>query len=449
MAATEQVKTASGPQGLQFLRLIANFYADRLQTLSNVAAQHGSVVRFQLGSYAVHQIFHPDHIRYVLQDNNRNYRISGRFDETKPVVGRGLTTSDGDDWLWARRLMQPLFGKGQVAVFLPAIQQATEAMLERWSAHGSSDLMLYPEMLSLNHIILGKILFNVQLDGADSPVLHALQIVREYSNQRISAIVTVPTKWPTPRNRRFWSAVEMLDNFAYDLIAAARKKDTPTDDMLSLLLRVRDEKGVGMTDTQIHDELMTLFFAAYEDPANALFWALALLGDHPEVVTGLRAEIETVLGYRQPTFDDLPDLVLTHAVVEEALRLYPPAWSLMRDLIEDDTVGGYSMKAGGSVLINIYLAHRHPDFWEAPDEFRPERFLPQQTVNRPRFAYLPFGGGPHQCIAAALAIMQVKTILAMIIQRYHIEWVSPRPIRPVPNHSLRPDERVLVRLIPR
>lgn len=447
MVATPKSSPVARPHGLEMLRTVVGYYQNPLQTLAGVAAKYGPVVEFRLAGYAVYQIDHPDHIKHVLQDNNRNYKISGSFDETKPVVGRGLATNNGDEWLWARRLMQPLFNRGKVADYAPALVASTQSMLDRLAGRTAAPLAIYPELLNLNHHILGRLVFGIDLSDAHLPILKALNLVREYTNRRISALVTLPTKWPTPRNRDFWAAVQLLDTFVYARIRETRATGGDGQSVLALLLQVRDEKtGEGMTDQQVRDELMTLFFAAYEDPANALTWALWLLARHPEVEGQLRQEVETTLAGRLPTYDDA--LTYTNAIVEETLRLYPPTWSLLRDAIGEDHLGSHAIVPGSSVLVNIYLAHRHPDFWDDPEQFKPERFLPEQSAGRPRFAYLPFGGGPRQCIAAALAMMEMKLILAMLVQRFRVEWVSPTQVLPSASHSLRPDVRSQIRLKP-
>jgi cytochrome P450 len=449
MINTLQTKIPSGPRGLDILKLLVGYYRDPLATLANTTKKYGDVVLFQVGPYSVYQIAHPDHIKHVLQDNNRNYHMGSAFDQTRPVVGRGLSTNEGESWLLHRRLMQPLFGRGQVAAFLPMMANATSTMLDGWRsfAQDGRRLSLYPELLRLNHHILGKLLFNVDVTGADAAILEALSFVREYTNQRINALVTVPAHWPTPRNRQFQKAVSLLDDFAYGLIRKARAGQRDSNDMLSVMLNARDEKtGAGLSDEELHDELMTLFFAAYEDPANALSWALALLTHHPDVEKRLRAEIDSVLGGRTPTYEDLAALEYTGAVIDETLRLYPPTWSILRDVGDADVIDGYPIQAGSSILVNIQLAHRLPEYWEQPDVFDPDRFLSGNAANRPRYAYLPFGGGPRQCIAAALATMQMKLILAMLMQRYQFDWLTAYPPQADATHSLRPPRDIAVRL---
>ncbi|MBZ0289655.1 MAG: cytochrome P450 [Anaerolineae bacterium] len=242
----------TGPRGLALLKLLADYYRNPLDALANVTAQYGEIVLFKVSSYTVYQIAQPDHIKHVLQDNNRNYRMSGSFDQTRPVVGHGLSTNEGDSWLFHRRLMQPLFGRGQVAVFAPMIAQATAAMFERWRASAATgrSLALYPELLALNHHILGKLLFNVDVTGADRRVLDALNFVRTYTNQRINTLVNVPSNWPTLRNRRFWESVNLLDDFAYGLIREARAGNRQTDDLLSMMLTSAMRKPASASTTR-------------------------------------------------------------------------------------------------------------------------------------------------------------------------------------------------------
>lgn len=449
MIDARNAKPTPGPRGLDLLKTVVSYYRDPLAALANAARQYGDVVLLKVGPYAVYQVVQPEHIKYVLQDNNHNYRMSGVFGQTRPVVGRGLSTNEGESWLLHRRMMQPLFGRGQAAAFAPRITRATTAMLDRWrtAAGTGRPIALYPELLALNHHILGEMLFDADVTGQDAPVLDALRFVRDYTNRRINALVSVPTGWPTPRNRRFWASVARLDTFAYERIRRARETDRAGDSLLALLLRARDDKtGAGFSDEELHDELMTLFFAAYEDPANALAWSLALLTHHPDADARLRDEIEAVLGGRAPTYDDLANLTYTGAVVDETLRLYPPTWSILRDVVADDVIGGCPVAAGSSVLVNIHLAHRLPEYWDAPDTFNPERFLPEPSAGRPRYAFLPFGGGPRQCIAAALATVQVKLMLALLVGAYRFAWASAYPLRPNASHSLRPPRDIAVRV---
>jgi cytochrome P450 len=447
---TVPLKTAVGPRGLDLLKLVYHYYRDPLATLGDAAQKYGDITLFQVGPYTFHQITHPRHIQHVLQNNNRNYDIDDSYIEVEAVAGRGLATNRGDPWLWARRLMQPLFSRGQVSVFAPLMTCKTADLIERWSpaAREGQVTNLYPDLLALNHHILGKLLFNADFTGENGSILEALRITRDYTNRRINALVTVPNRVPTQRNRQFWAAVETLDHFVYGLIAAARQKPAGESDLLSMMVNLRDEKGVGMTDVQLHDELMTLFFVGYEDPANALAWTLALLMTHPEMMERVRTEIDSLLAGRAPTYFDLSNLTYTSAVIDEALRLYPPTWTILRDVVEDDVIEGYKLPKGSSILVNVYLTHRLTEFWENPDVFNPERFLPEQATSRPRYAYLPFGGGPRQCIGAALALMQIRLMLVLILQHYHLTPLDARMPRPGTNHSLRPAEDMAVYLRP-
>ena len=234
------------------------------------------------------------------------------------------------------------------------------------------------------------------------------------------------------------------------LIAARRQAASRPDDLLSLLLAAQDEEtGVGMTDEQVKDEALTLLTAGHETVGAALSWTWYLLGQHPQVQEDLYDEVRGKLGGRSPTLDDLPDLPLTRAVFEEALRLYPPAWGQPREAIQPDEINGFPIPAKAIVTVSQWITHRHPDFWDEPEQFKPERFLPGQAASRHKFAYFPFGGGPRVCIGNTFALMEGPLVLATIVQRFRVELVPGQTVVPDPTFTLRPKYGVKVLLWPR
>ncbi len=250
----------------------------------------------------------------------------------------------------------------------------------------------------------------------------------------------MPPLWiPTPRNLAFKRARAELDRVVYDIIASRRRRHAPKGDLLDMLLAAREQgSGEGMTDRQLRDEVMTLLLAGHETTATTLTWTWYLLSKHPGAARKLRAELDVVLGGRLPGVGDLPALEYTQRVVRESMRLYPPVWVISRTAIEEDEIGGYTIPAGSILLLSQYAMHRHPDFWENPEGFDPDRFSPERSEGRHRYAYFPFGGGPRLCIGANLAMLETELILAILAQRYRLELLPGHPVEPEPLITLRP-----------
>jgi cytochrome P450 len=210
-------------------------------------------------------------------------------------------------------------------------------------------------------------------------------------------------------------------------------------DLLATLLLARDEEtGETMSDRQVRDEVMTILLAGHETSGVALAWTWYLLSQHLEVERRLHAELDAVLGGRTPSFDDLPQLRYTRMVIEETLRLYPPAWGIARQSIAQDEIGDYHIPKGVQLMVTQYVTHRHPDFWERPEVFEPERFRPECVAKRPKFAYYPFGGGPRGCIGNQFALMEMQLILATLAQRYQLSLVPGHRVEVQPLITLRP-----------
>ncbi len=440
-------RLAPGPRGLAFLRAAAQFYRDPLGAFDDLFRRYGDVVCLKGGPYCVTVLAQPEHVKYVLQDHSQNYHVLSRLDPPSPVTGRGLTNANGEAWLRQRRLMQPAFHRQAVVGFAETMVQLTNAMLQNWRgpAQRNAPVDIWADLLHLNHLFLGRALFDIDLSGERAGALADLNTVREYTLRREQALWALPATWPTPAQRRFGRAAQNLKALAASHIRAQRQHPNPNS-ILGQLVVARAESGVGMTDVQLHDEIMTLFFAAYEDPANAIAWAWHLLTQHSEAEEKLRAEVARVLGQRPPTLQDLPNLTYLTMVIEESLRLYPPTYSLLREAVADDVIGDYTIPAGSWVALHTYSTHRLPQFWENPEAFDPERFRPDRAALRPRFAYSPFGGGPRQCIGYALAMLEMQVMLAMTTQAYAFHPVSAQPVRIEALGSLRPKGGLPMRL---
>jgi len=416
--------------------------------------RYGDIVRFRLLFWPAYALYHPDHLKYVLLDNHRNYDKQFPMMKTvRPLFGNGLFTNDGESWLHQRRLMQPSFHHKRLAGFGTIMTEATLAMLERWQGAGSQHLDILQEMMRLTQRVVGLALFNIDLSNEVDTVGRAFSMLLPLLSKY--TFVPFPPLWvPTPRNCRLQAGLKTLNDVVYGIIAERRKRaadpDRDTGDLLSMLLTARDEEtGEGMSDQQVRDEVMTLLLAGHETTSLALTWTWYLLSQHPEVEHRLHAELETVLSGQIPTVDHLNDLPYTRMVIQEALRLYPPAFGITRHAVADDEIGGYPVPANSVIFLSPYYTHRHPTFWEDPEQFDPERFTPERSVGRPRFAYFPFGGGPHQCIGNAFAMMEAQLVLATVAQRYHLRLVPDHPVEPQVLFTVRPRYGLPMTLQPR
>jgi cytochrome P450 len=298
--------------------------------------------------------------------------------------------------------------------------------------------------------IAGTTLFSTDIAAEADDIGRAYRVAFEHVSRRMNSPPLVPAWFPTPRNLAFRRAKRLLDRVVLGLVANRRQAASRPDDLLTLLLAARDEEtGAGMTDEQVKDEALTLLTAGHETAGAALSWTWYLLGQHPQVQDDVADEVRGKLGGRSPTLEDLADLPLTRAAFEEALRLYPPAWGQPRESIQADEIDGYPIPAKAIVTLCQWVTQRHPDFWEEPERFKPERFLPGQAAGRHRFAYFPFGGGPRVCMGSNFALMEGPLVLATVLQRFRVDLVPGQTVVPGPTFTLRPKDGVKMRLRPR
>ncbi len=387
----------------------------------------------------------------MLQENHRNYSKDTyitRF--LRPLLGQGLFTNDGQSWLHQRRLMQPAFYRKQLATLGELMTGATAAMLERWqdAATREQSLDVSTEMMRLTLRVVGQALFSIDLsDEADTVGQAFTALLTPFSDYVYHPVP--PLSFPTPRNRRIQQSIRTLDRVVQDIITERRQSDDKGD-LLSMLLLARDEEtGEGMNDRQVRDEVMTLLLAGHETTSNALSWTWYLLSQHPDAESRLHAELEQVLDGRIPTVENLPRLAYTRMVIEEALRLYPPAVGFNRKALADDEVGGYLVPANTLIWVSPYVTHRHPEFWENPEVFDPERFSPERSAGCPHFAHFPFGGGPRMCIGSNFAMMEAQLILATVAQRYQLRLLPGHRVEPEVLLTMRPRYGLPMTLIER
>ncbi len=396
---------------------------------------YGDIVTMRYYSFRVYFISHPDYIEQVLVTDNRKF-IKGRIlRKNKQLFGNGLLTSEGDFWLRQRRLAQPAFHRGRVASYADTMVRYASRIAKEWRSGEECDI--HAEMMRLTLSIVAKTLFDADVDREAKRVGHALEAIM-HLNSDFRKLILTPTWLPTPRKIRATIATAKLNRIIYRFIEERRTSGVDKGDLLSMLLAARDDDGSRMTDRQLRDEAITIFLAGHETTANALAWTWMLLAQNPQVEAKLHEELDRVLGGRPPTVDDLPSLRYTNNVITESLRLYPPAWGMARVAIEDTEIAGYPIPKGCGVSLAQWVVHRDPRWFEAPLEFRPERWEGDLLKRLPRFAYFPFGGGPRQCIGNNFAVMEANLLLATLAQQFRISLVPGREIIPAASITLRP-----------
>ena len=434
--------TVPGPPGLP---LVGNLFQMRraadIRLFINLFQEFGDVVHLQIGPRHLYLINHPDDVQYVLQSNNRNYVKGSTYAKLKPVLGEGLFTSEGDFWRRQRRLAQPAFHRQKIAGFAGAMVAETDKMLEAWEERKPDEAFdVSVEMMRLTLSIVAKTLFSTALSEQDLDEVHeSLSFILKETQKRIRRPYSLAEKLPTATNRAYDEHRQILDHIIYRIISQRRQSGEDLPDLLGMFMAAQDEEtGQSMDDKQLRDEVMTIFLAGHETTAVGLSWAWMLLSEHPTVRQQLETEVDTVLGRRPPGAADYELLPYTLAVIEEAMRLYPPVPAIARQALADDELGGYPIPAGGDVIISPYTLHRRPDCWDNPEGFDPARFTSDRRSGRHRFAYIPFSGGPRFCIGNNFALLEAVLVLAQVTQRYRLNLVPGQYIQPQLTLTLRP-----------
>ena len=423
---------------LSALQLIRGLQRDMLYHLTGMHTTHGDNVMVIIGGSQQLITASPGLIRDVLvtkahafcKDNDYKDRKRGlaRF------LGNGLLTSDGEFWKRQRKLVSPALHAKRIEAYANTMVRYAQERIATWRDGEQRDIAR--EMNGITMRIVGKTMFNVEVRNDIESVHGAMQAIQ---NAMISAqLMPVPTWIPTPTELRARQASKTLDEFIYRTVQAWRASGEDKGDLLSMLLLARDDDGNPMTDEQARDEIATLFLAGHETTANALNWAWMLLAQHPHVAEKLHAELDSVLAGNAPTLADLKRLPYTEQVVKETLRLYPPAYTISRQATQEVEAGGYPIPEGTVITINIYNLHRNPKYWDAPDDFIPERFAKGEDSLTHRYAYLPFGGGARVCIGNSFAMMEAQLLLATIAQRFSLHLSEGQKVEVYPAITLNP-----------
>ncbi|MEU4765748.1 cytochrome P450 [Actinosynnema sp. NPDC023794] len=432
-------RTPPGPPRSATLGLLKKLVGDRLALMTSAADQYGDAVRMAIGPKTLYFFNHPEHAKHVLADNAANYHKGIGLVHARRALGDGLLTSEGELWRKQRKATQPAFQHKRIAQQAGAVAESAGRLVDRLRAGlNGTPLNLMEEMTGLTLDVLGRTLLSEDLSEFEH-VGHAFEAVQDQAMFEMVSMSAVPMWVPLPHQLRFRKARKELRRVV-DELAARRVANghADGDDVLSrVMASTAEEADPAFGRQRLHDELVTVMLAGHETTASTLGWTFHLLDRHPEIKERVRAEAQSVLGDRMPTYEDLHGLRYTSMVVEEVMRLYPPVWILPRAAQADDEVGGYFVPKGADVLICPYTLHRHPAFWDEPDRFDPERFNPATTHNRPRYAYIPFGAGPRFCVGNHLGMMEATFTIAMIARELDLRTVPDFEVVPEPMLSLR------------
>lgn len=432
-----------GPKGHFLLGALPEIRRDELDFLTHCVRKYGDVCYVRVVNIPAYIISNPGDIETVLVAKNTNFIKSVYLRESRALFGQGLLTSEGGFWLRQRRLLQPAFHHSRIAGYAKTMMDYTQRMLATWKDGEVRDI--HEDMSNLTMEIVSQVLFGDGLSTETREAGDALRIFFDQFDDRFGLYV-IPEWLPTPGNLRYRSAIRRLDQIIGRVIHERRAKSYDNGDILSSLLRVQDEDGSQMTESQVRDEVMTLFFTGHETTALALSWTWYLLAQHPEVTAKLSEELDTVLAGRTPSADDFPKLTYTEWIVKESLRLYPPAYGIVREALNDIEIGGYMIAKGSTVAIFPWSVHRDLRYYEDPEAFRPERWNHDFQKSLPRCAYIPFGAGPRICIGNAFALTEVTLLLAAIASKFEVALAPGHKVALSPSLTLRPRKGIKVTL---
>jgi cytochrome P450 len=434
-------KTPPGPAGSGS----SNGARNPLEYLTGLVRDYGDTVLYRNPYGPVYFFNHPEQVHAILQNSNLV-----RTPLVTIMMGDGLLASDGPYWREQRKLVQPAFHERCLQGYAPLISEYAIAMAERWErlAAIGEPVDISSDIKHLALSIILKVMFSVSLSAGDlAKLCDAITTAINDLGAVAWTFFNVPSQFKPSRSAQFREAKAMFDQIVHRIIADRRLSTEKPRDLLSVLLQAQDATtGQPLTDNQIRDEIATMIIGGHETTALTLSWAWHLLAQHPLAEQRLEAEVDDVLQGRTPTTADLPALSYTRMVLQETLRLYPPVWFMMRKAVVADQIGDYEIPANSMVLISPYTTQRHPDHWKDPDQFVPERFLPEHQTGRHRGAFVAFAGGRHHCLGHAFAMMEGQTVLAILAQRFRFRPEAGHQVELDPVMSLRQRDGVRGRI---
>jgi len=429
--------TASSPTlsvpavpGLPLVGNLLQFRRDRLG-LQDLAAKTAPVARLQLAHIPIYVITDADIAHQLLVTEADLLQKSAGLHFLQPLLGDGLLTAEGETHKRHRKLLAPAFAPKRLNAYGTTMVAETQAQMARWYSGQRIDLS--EQMMETTLAIAGKTMFGADVRKDARQVALGLELGMRAQMESLSSPVRLGYEWPLPRHLRMRRAVKLLDEVVYRLIREGRARGTDKGDVLSILLLARDEEG-GLSDKQVRDEVMTLLLAGHETTANALTWAWYELSRNPVVLAKLQAEVDAAGEITTETLERMP---YNLAVIEEAMRLHPPAYMVGRETKGELVVGGHRLPPKAIVAVNVRGIHRRADYYPEPEAFRPERMLAEAKKARPRHHYLPFGAGPRICIGSHFALLEAQLCLATMVRHATVR-VIPSHVEPEPMVTLRP-----------
>jgi cytochrome P450 len=445
LKAVKSVKGISGPRSLLpagvFWRIRRRGF---LPFLEETVQKYGDVAHWRITGQDYVVVSHPEDIREILVTHAERFTKGPAMRNAKVTLGEGLLTSEGELHRRQRRLVQPAFHPKRVEGYGEVMVRFAEKMAEQWRDGEVVDVA--GQMTQLTLQIAAKVLFDAEIETEVAEIGEAMGVTVTMFDRARLPWAPLLNRLPLKSNRRFRAALGRLEELLQRMILERKRNGAERGDFLSLLLGARDdETGDGaMNDKQVRDEAITLFSAGHETTANALVWTWYLLAKHPEVEAKLHRELDEVLQNSAPTAEALPRLKYARQVLAESMRLYPPAWVVGRQCIDDYEVRGFKLRAGTVVLMSQWVVHRDARWWDRPTEFDPERWS-ETGKERPKYAYFPFGGGPRACIGEPFAWMEGVLLLASIARGWKLRLVSDEPIKLHPTITLRPRDELPMR----
>jgi cytochrome P450 len=439
-----------GPKGVPVIGNSGQYARDPFEFITACAEAYGDVVHFELGPIDTYMITNPADIERVLVTDDAKYtKPKFQDDAIGDLLGEGLLLSEGDTWRKQRELAQPAFLMSRLSGLSDQMVDYTVEMLDDWT--GGEVVNVHLEMARLTVKIIVEAMFGSTIDDER---VRTVQENLEPLGSRFEPNpfrFAIPDWAPTKENREYKRALSTIEEVVWDLIDE-REGTQDGDgeepmDLLSILLRARAEGR--QTDENLRDEMVTMLLAGHDTTALTLTYTWYLLSQHPEVEARVHEELDSLLGGDRPTFADVRQMEYTEAVLNEAMRLYPPVYTIFREPQVDVRLGGYRIPEGSAVMLSQWAVHRSPRYWDDPLEFDPDRWLDERADDRPRFAYFPFGGGPRFCIGKQLSLLEARLILGTVCQEYRLEYERDEPFDLRGSLTMHPRQPMEMRLVER